>query len=176
MNTREIAEEYRLTHWAGIMRERSESGLSIKDFCKSAGFHENVYFYWQRKLREAACEQLLIAAKGRKPEISEVPSGWAVCDVTEIRPVENAVSVISGQAAVSSGHNQNTTLLESKASVVSAAYGLKASSSESRDDSILPEPKSGAVTIDIGKSRITANADVDADLLAKVCRVLTSLC
>lgn len=40
------------------MRERSDSGLSIKAFCKNAGFHENVYYYWQRKLREAACEKL----------------------------------------------------------------------------------------------------------------------
>jgi hypothetical protein len=54
MNTREIAAEYRLSHWAGIMRERSESGLSVRAFCKNAGFHENIYFYWQRKLREAA--------------------------------------------------------------------------------------------------------------------------
>ena len=58
MNTREIAAEYRLQHWAGIVRERTESGLSIKVYCENAGFHENVYYYWQRKLREAACEQL----------------------------------------------------------------------------------------------------------------------
>lgn len=58
MNTREIATEYRLSHWAQIMRERVDSGLSIKAFCANAGFHENVYFYWQRKLREATCEQL----------------------------------------------------------------------------------------------------------------------
>lgn len=58
MNTREIAEEYRLSHWEQVMRKRQESGLSIKAFCKKAGFHENVYYYWQRKLREAACEQM----------------------------------------------------------------------------------------------------------------------
>lgn len=58
MNTREIAVEYRLSHWAQIMQDRSQSGLSIRSYCKSAGIHENVYFYWQRKLREAACEQL----------------------------------------------------------------------------------------------------------------------
>ena len=60
MNTREIAIEYRLSHWAGIMQERNASGLSIKAFCKTAGIHENVYYYWQRKLREAACEHLAV--------------------------------------------------------------------------------------------------------------------
>ena len=56
MNTREIASEYRLSHWARIVRERSESDLSVKEYCKSAGFHKNSFYYWQRKLRETACE------------------------------------------------------------------------------------------------------------------------
>ena len=55
MNTREMAAEYRLAHWAGIMNERKESGLSVKAFCENAGIHGNTYFYWQKKLREMAC-------------------------------------------------------------------------------------------------------------------------
>jgi transposase-like protein len=58
MNTRYIAEELRLSHWGGIMRSKHESGLTAKAFCKQEGIHENVYYYWQRKLREAACEQM----------------------------------------------------------------------------------------------------------------------
>ena len=72
MNTREIAEEYRLSHWAGILQERKESGLSVRAFCRNAGFHENNYFYWQRKLREATCEEL--ARTQDKPGI--VPQGF----------------------------------------------------------------------------------------------------
>jgi len=67
MNTRQITEEYRLTHWAGIMRERQASGLSVKAFCETAGFHENVYYYWQRKLREAACGHLAEATRQSLP-------------------------------------------------------------------------------------------------------------
>ena len=58
MNTNEITAEFRMSYWAGVMRERSESGLSIKAFCASAGIHENTYFYWQKKLRESAFGQL----------------------------------------------------------------------------------------------------------------------
>jgi transposase-like protein len=57
-NTKEIAKEYRLTHWAQIIKERKESGLSIRAFCKKAGYHENNFFYWQRKLREEVCGQM----------------------------------------------------------------------------------------------------------------------
>ena len=56
MDTREIAVEYRLAHWAGIVKERSESGLTIRDYCKDLGIHENAYYYWLKKLRKAACD------------------------------------------------------------------------------------------------------------------------
>jgi len=59
-NTREIAAEYRLSHWAGIMQERVSSGMSVKAYCASVGLHENVYYYWQKKLREAAYDQLAV--------------------------------------------------------------------------------------------------------------------
>lgn len=59
MHTKEMASEYRLARWAGIMRERRESGLNVRAFCRKAGFHENVYYYWQRKLREAAHTQIV---------------------------------------------------------------------------------------------------------------------
>ena len=58
MNTREIAVEYRMSHWAQIMQNRIDSGLNVRAFCKNAGIHENSYYYWQRKLREATCEEL----------------------------------------------------------------------------------------------------------------------
>jgi len=76
MNTREIAVEFRLGHWAQIMQDRAASGQSIRAYCKANGIGTNVYHYWQRKLREAAAElnagaQLL------------VPSGWATVSAAE---------------------------------------------------------------------------------------------
>ena len=65
MDTRKIAEEYRITHWGGVMQERKVSGLSVRAFCKNAGYHENTYYYWQRKLREVACLELAGTEKGK---------------------------------------------------------------------------------------------------------------
>ena len=58
MNTREIAVEYRQSHWAQIIRDRTESGLTIKDYCASNDIQENAYYYWLKKLRETACEEI----------------------------------------------------------------------------------------------------------------------
>ena len=57
VNTREIAGELRLSHWAGIMQERTRTGMSIKAFCQQMGICQNTYFYWQRKVRAAADEK-----------------------------------------------------------------------------------------------------------------------
>jgi hypothetical protein len=67
------------------MQERSDSGLSIKAYCESIGLHQNVYHYWQRKLREAACQALLPESGIRGSAKAEVmpPAGWAVCEVAE---------------------------------------------------------------------------------------------
>lgn len=83
MNTRGIAEEYRMSHWAGILRDRKESGLSIRAYCEQAGFHENVYYYWQKKLREAALEELA----GQGEAKTSAPEGWALCTAKPVLPV-----------------------------------------------------------------------------------------
>jgi putative transposase len=89
INTREIATGYRLEHWAGIVRERAESGLTVKAFCESAGLHPNSYFYWQRRLRESACEGM---SAGALPApggwTAAVPAGTAVAGVSRIIPIE----------------------------------------------------------------------------------------
>lgn len=58
MDTREVTREVRLTKWAGILRQRQESGRSIRAWCTENGIVEKTYHYWQRKLREVACEKL----------------------------------------------------------------------------------------------------------------------
>ena len=79
MNTREIATEYRLAHWSGIMQERQAKGISIKEYCRQIGISGNTYFYWQRKLRESAVERL----SGQ--ESNSAPSGLTKVSFAEVR-------------------------------------------------------------------------------------------
>ena len=90
MNTREIASELRLSSWAQAMQERAAAGISIKEFCQNRGVSQNTYYYWQRKLREATCEQLLPAADGNT-EKALVPNGWALCRAEESSPKRSLI-------------------------------------------------------------------------------------
>ncbi len=48
--------EYRLQQWADVIRACRESGMSNKEFCRQNGISEKTYYYWLRRLRQAACE------------------------------------------------------------------------------------------------------------------------
>ena len=101
MNTRRITADYRLAHWSGIMRERVESGLSIKAFCEKAGFHENIYFYWQRKLREAACGQL--AGSNAAAPTGLTTRNFAEVRVSEAQPLPSPHPAGRGEIRIETG-------------------------------------------------------------------------
>ena len=86
INTRILAAEYRLTHWAEIMRERNASGLSIRSYCKSIGIHENVYYYWQKKLREVTSEQLS-SLPMETMQTKLIPAGFAEVKLETVEEV-----------------------------------------------------------------------------------------
>jgi len=90
VNTREIAQEYRLSHWAGIMDERAQSGLNIKVYCRQIGISTNTYHYWQKRLRETTCEALSI--------VQEKPVAFTKVALVSPPPELPAFSPVSGGA------------------------------------------------------------------------------
>ena len=79
MNTKEIAHEVRLRQWGENMHQRQVSGLPINKWCEAQGIRRQQYFYWQRKLREAACAGLAAREGTLKGEL--IPNGWTQLSV-----------------------------------------------------------------------------------------------
>ena len=84
MDTRKVAAEYRLARWTQMLQERDEKGQSIQEFCEAESISRNRYFYWQRKVREAACASV---AKVRGESLS--PMEWTRLAAEE-RPIREA--------------------------------------------------------------------------------------
>ena len=112
MNTREMASQYRITKWTQVLQERIANKENVNDFCKRLGISKNTYFYWQRKLREKACKELLPLAQAKKPEISAAPKGWAVCELEEVEPTEKSVTIEIGKCKVSADSVTDIITLE----------------------------------------------------------------
>jgi len=122
INTREIAEEYRLTHWAQVMAERTQRGMTVKAFCEHIGICGNTYFYWQRRVREAAAKQLEQQAAGSQ---ALVPSGWTQISATKEEPsaegtVEKVLPIEIGGYRIMASESTDSALLEKVCRVLGA--------------------------------------------------------
>ena len=107
MSTREMARQVRLTHWAQIMHERKESGRSIRVWCRENNIKEKTFYYWQRRLREAACEgfteaqflsgQSLTAPRFAEVQLTAAASAVALPELThELRVEVGGLQIIAG--------------------------------------------------------------------------------
>jgi transposase-like protein len=85
-----------MSHWAQIMRERKESRLSIKAFCENAGFHENIYYYWQRKLRETTYKKI-VRIEGETTNLA--PVGFAEIKLRE-DPAPPLSAIVARQSQI----------------------------------------------------------------------------
>ena len=75
----QVRNAYRMEQWRQTIQECQKSGLSKKAYCQQQGISEKTYYYWLRKLRTAAVEQVA-------PEIMELePEEGKQADVLYIR-------------------------------------------------------------------------------------------
>lgn len=93
MDTREVSAKYRLVQWAQTIQARARSGKNIKEYCASSGISRNAYFYWQRKLREAACSEISETETKVRSGDSLAPSGWARLESADVDRAEDTVAI-----------------------------------------------------------------------------------
>lgn len=58
MNTREVTHNYRMNQWTEIIKECRSSGQTVSSWCAEHNINPKSYYYWLRRVREAACEAL----------------------------------------------------------------------------------------------------------------------
>jgi putative transposase len=77
-----------------VIQARLDSGQSIKDFCLAAGISRNAYFYWQKRLRNAACAKL---EKTEESRTLVPPNGWVQITPPQPQQMKAALDIeISG--------------------------------------------------------------------------------
>ena len=53
-----MKKEAKLVQWAGMVRSRSESGLSVTEWCKQNGINLKTYYYRLKRVRQAVCNEI----------------------------------------------------------------------------------------------------------------------
>ncbi|ADU26190.1 IS66 family insertion sequence element accessory protein TnpA [Ethanoligenens harbinense] len=82
MDTQKIAREFRLSEWGEAVKERIAGGQSVDAFCEEKNISKATYYYRQKKVREAACMELM---EKQKRGTGLVPDGWT--QLTEAKSV-----------------------------------------------------------------------------------------
>ncbi len=68
MNANKKIHDANLLEWAALIKEQSESGLTIADWCSQKGISKDKYFYWKRLVKEACLDSVM-------PEIVPLNAG-----------------------------------------------------------------------------------------------------
>jgi len=89
-----------------VIQERQNSGQNIKDFCQATGISRHAYYYWQRKLRKAACAEL---SKLGEP-VNYVPEGWM--QLAQDQEIKSTLDIEVGGCRVTVDEKTNPELLK----------------------------------------------------------------
>lgn len=78
--------------WRSLIAEQKESGESVAGFCRARGVREALFYYWKKRLREAAMPQFVEVQVG-KPQLGPKHTRSALQSTIEVR-LSNGRSLI----------------------------------------------------------------------------------
>lgn len=81
-----VKNQYRLEQWTKLIQECQSSGMKIDDWCDANGVTRHAYYYWLRKVRQTACQDL--------PVVNDPKN------ITTFKRLEVQTPVVGAQAAV----------------------------------------------------------------------------
>ena len=58
MDIRKMTRDFRLSQWAEVIRAKNESGKTVSAYCEAAGISSKKLYYYQKLLREQACDEM----------------------------------------------------------------------------------------------------------------------
>ena len=74
MDTRLATTNIRIQQWTAVIKEKAESGLTVDEYCEQNGLSRNAYYYWLRRVRNAALESAQTSfVELKAPETRTVP-------------------------------------------------------------------------------------------------------
>lgn len=117
MDVQKVTHEIRLQQWIGIIKECRGSGKTVKSWCEENDINEKSYFYWQRRAREAACQELTTYQEQQvakaEPSQANAPV-FAECRIPENHPAGGTAATIHlNGAVVEIHHGAEASVVES---------------------------------------------------------------
>ena len=76
MNAKQKIHQVKMTEWAALIREQSESNLTVKEWCNQNNYSIHKYNYWKHLLKEEAFNSVVpdIVPLSQPPAFSSILS------------------------------------------------------------------------------------------------------
>ncbi len=106
MNMKKISHEMNLKKWTEIVEECRNSGQTAVKWCDENNVNIKTYYYWQRKVCNAVCNELAITNNVEKsPAFAEVM-------IPGIRSSEVAITLNLNNISLQIHNGANETVIE----------------------------------------------------------------
>ena len=115
-NTKLATTKLRLQHWAQIFHDRANSGMNVKEYCAAQCLSKDAYYYWLRKVKNAALESAGIDFV----ELDKSSYDTSRCDPQNTEPCFTAEAIVS-----IGGVNISVNSTTSKALITSILEAVK---------------------------------------------------
>lgn len=107
-----VTKNIRLQQWSSIIQDCKASGQRVDDYCADHAISRNAYYYWLRKVREAALEKTAGVFAELNPSFSAAPLSY-----NEASPV----SICLGDAVIHVNEGASSCLLKMAIEAVRSA-------------------------------------------------------
>lgn len=112
MNTREVTKKYRLNQWIEIIRECRNSGQTINRWCTEHAINPKSYYYWLKRVREAACEALPTLTSEGSSIVPVNTAGFMPADNTSATDQLSDIRLRIGTVTIEIRNSASATLIE----------------------------------------------------------------
>jgi hypothetical protein len=111
LNTREVAQQYRLNQWIERISSCRSSGQTVAVWCAENSINTKSYYYWLKRVRTAACEALpSLKTEGN----SIVPINIPIQAGSNSAPQETSAAIVVrfGAVTLEIGNDASPSLIE----------------------------------------------------------------
>lgn len=117
MDTKKATKQIKAQHWAAVIKDRIDSGLSVTAYCEALNISKTQYYYWLRAIREHCIEtQMPQLVELQPPAVVPTTDKAAVADNFETEMV-----IKIGNANLGVNSSTPTVLIKKVMAVLSNA-------------------------------------------------------
>lgn len=107
--------EIHKVHWQELLREQSQSGLSIREWCRRNNMSHGKFYYWQRIIREESLIKAGTLAVTGQSQFVEVKSNESKANIAQSKSKNQGICAIlrsnGNQVEILNGADPNTLSL-----------------------------------------------------------------